>query len=312
MPVNLILIHGRGQQNKDAGALKIEWLDALRAGADRAGLELDIPEDRVRFLYYGQHLGDVLAGRDDPTGVVVRDAHGKHRSGRLLDSSTLASTGATGGSSSLLMVAALRLAKELGEESHDLASLQDSGEPVTRAPEWVQRILRLADSKLPYVSEATIRILFKDVQRYVADEEFKRALITTAVDLLDELDGPVVVVSHSLGTVVAHDLLNQERCASWVVPLWVTLGAPLRIAHIEKSLGGLRFPACVTHWMNAYDERDVIALRQVAFSPPNEKCFSELNSVRNRTSNHHGIDGYLADPNVAAAIGGELGWCKTR
>lgn len=310
MPV-LVLIHGRSQQNKDPAALKTEWLDALEDGLLRAGFaNARVPDDLARFVYYGQLLGDVEDGKERPAGLVVRHGHAVDLA-PMVDSISISQGGVPTLETELLELAAERLKHFLPPEAGPSGLLAPGDSRVaTRGVanwEWVQAVLRAADRYVPWMSELTIRMVFSDVQRYIGDAQFKAGLLAAAIERLGGLTEPIVVVSRSLGTAVAHDLLNDERCSNWKVPLWVTLGSPLRIRHVQASLGEIRFPSCVSHWMNAYDERDVIALHQVDFSPPPEKTFSEINTIRNRSRNHHGIAGYLRDRVVADSIGRALG-----
>ena len=73
----LVLVHGRAQEEKDSIALKKEWLDTLKEGLGKSGLELPIPEDRVRFPYYGDTLAQLVAGRADVAEVIVRGPGGE-------------------------------------------------------------------------------------------------------------------------------------------------------------------------------------------------------------------------------------------
>ncbi|GAA2768520.1 hypothetical protein GCM10010103_75620 [Streptomyces paradoxus] len=49
----LVLIHGRSQQRKDAEDLKQEWVQAPHNGLAGAGVSATVPEERIRFPYYG-------------------------------------------------------------------------------------------------------------------------------------------------------------------------------------------------------------------------------------------------------------------
>ena len=65
----------------------------------------------------------------------------------------------------------------------------------------------------------------------------------------------------------------------------------------------LRSPACVHHWFNAYDDRDVVALSALDTRGFNvTPAIENKRDVMNFTNNRHGITGYLADPVVAAKI----------
>lgn len=60
---------------------------------------------------------------------------------------------------------------------------------------------------------------------------------------------PTVVVSHSLGTVVAYNLLRRDGSASgWRVSTLITLGCPLSVGPLAQALKPIQFPECVGDW----------------------------------------------------------------
>ena len=120
-----------------------------------------------------------------------------------------------------------------------------------------------------------------------------------------------VVVSHSLGTVVAYHLLSTQGVTrGWKTPLFITLGSPLGISEVRKavrgSAGPLRCPPSASAWFNAMDERDVVALFPLTTAvfplDPAQPSIENKTDVRNRTQNRHGIAGYLDDAEVARRI----------
>src|SRR5258705_4709850 len=125
---------------------------------------------------------------------------------------------------------------------------------------WVRGILKAVDKYVPGGSGSGIALATHDVYQYLRNpgirdtiEEGVRAALLPGV--------PTVVVAHSLGTVVAYNLLRREGAAQgWVVPLLVTVGSPLAVTAIKRALRPIQHPACVTHWFNAMDSHDVVAL----------------------------------------------------
>ena len=116
---------------------------------------------------------------------------------------------------------------------------------------------------------------------------------------------PTVVVSHSLGTVVAYSITAREgQGRGWKVPTFITVGSPLGVTKIRKTLAPVSQPACIGSWFNALDERDVVALYPL--EPPHfnvsPATIANKRDVRNQTENRHGISGYLNDPEVAKRI----------
>lgn len=89
----------------------------------------------------------------------------------------------------------------------------------------------------------------------------------------------------------------------------MTVGSPLAVTAIRKTLRSfatLRCPECVSHWFNAMDERDVVALYPLDTThfplAPAEPSIENKRDVSNQTTNRHGINGYLDDPVVAQRI----------
>ena len=161
-------------------------------------------------------------------------------------------------------------------------------------------IRQVIDRCVPLASGASIALATNDVYQYL-DNVGIRDEIEAGVRQALQPDVPTVVVAHSLGTVVAYNLLRREGQAQrWNVPLFVTLGSPLAVTAVRAKLAPNRHPPCVGRWFNALDERDVVALYPLdAQSFPIEPPIVNKRDVDNPTSNRHGISGYLSDPEVA-------------
>jgi hypothetical protein len=111
--------------------------------------------------------------------------------------------------------------------------------------------------------------------------------------------GPIVLVSHSLGTVVARDLLDDAQIRDRAT-FWVTAGSPLGLDAVQKNLltHGARNPG--VPWLSAFDVHDIVALGHPllpAWGPP-------LRDVGvDNGDNPHSIERYLNHPEVAGPIG---------
>lgn len=168
---------------------------------------------------------------------------------------------------------------------------------------WSQAALKAIDREVPGASSLIIALATRDVHRYLHRAGL-RDVIETGVRPAMSAGGEMIVVAHSLGTVVTYNLLRREGGEhGWRIPLLVTLGAPLAVRAIKRSLMPIRFPEVVSTWFNARDPRDLVALhpldaRRFAVQPTVENW----DGVRNSTPNRHGISGYLGDPTVARRI----------
>ena len=72
MTAQLVFVHGRSQEHKDADALKQEWIEAWQRGLAKSGLSIPIPEHDIRFPFYGDTLYDLVTGVADPADVIIR------------------------------------------------------------------------------------------------------------------------------------------------------------------------------------------------------------------------------------------------
>lgn len=291
----LVMVHGRAQEHKDAFALKAEWLDALGEGLAKSGLKLPIPEQEVRFPYYGDTLYDFVQGDtvEEAAAVVVRGEAGDAAEKTF----------------------ALQVMQEVKEKANisdeQLAEVADA-EVVEKGPlnwPWVRGIVKAVDRFVPHGSGAGIAMATHDVYVYLTNSAVRQTIedgITAAITPGVE----TVVVGHSLGTVVCYNLLRREgHMRGWKVPLYVSVGAPLGVTAIRavlKNFQPIRCPECVSRWFNAMDGRDIVALypldpEHFPLDPVNPSIQNKTD-VRNRTSNRHGIAGYLDDREVAKQI----------
>ncbi|MDN5853784.1 MAG: alpha/beta hydrolase [Actinomycetia bacterium] len=289
MTRELVLVHGRAQQDKDADELKAQWLTALRAGLAKSGLELPIPESDVRFPYYGDTLRDLVEDvpADQAAAIRIR--------GEGMDAAQRDFTRA--------IVEEIKAAEGLTREQLIAVS---NRQVVARGPvqwPWVQAVLEALDRFVPGASAVSIALFTHDVYHYLRHPGV-RDRIDTGVRKAITPGVPAVVVGHSLGSVVAYNILRRDGAAlGWEVPLYVSVGSPLGISEIRRALRPVGRPACVERWFNAMDDRDVVALfpldgTHFPITPPIENW----TGVRNSTSNRHGIAGYLDDAQVARRV----------
>ena len=282
--MKLVMIHGRAQEGKNPVTLKKEWEDALQYGLARANATL--PTGAVIELpFYGDKLDQLVRQTNTPLGG---DANAKGT--------------ATDGEPALRGEMLEQMAAAMGVTRADIER-EYAGAAQEKGPanwNWVQAILQAMD-RVPGVNSAAIDLFTRDVYVYLTYPGVRAQIDSIVAAAIG--NEPCVVLAHSLGTVVAYNVL-LKRASSPVVPQFVTVGSPLGINGIKRHLDSpLRSPSCVERWFNAYDDRDVVALAPLDaahfdVAPPIEN----KNDVLNFTDNRHGIAGYLADPVVAATI----------
>ncbi len=289
MTRELVLIHGRAQQNYDAEKLKELWVDSFKKGLEKNGLTLPIAEDKIRFPYYGNTLIGMVEGipADKVAEIVVRG-----------DDSNAAET-------EFVRAAILEtLAKhDVTDEKIQAFANKQILERGIANWEWVQAGLQALDHYVPYASSTGVALRTRDVYRYLKNPVIRRKIdggVAEAFDAATE----AVVVGHSLGSVVAYNVLQKHGSAdNWKVPLFVTVGAPLAVTAIKKAIQPIKHPTAATKWFNAMDERDVVPLYPLdAGHFDVDPAIENKTDVDNFTDNRHGIAGYLSDPVVAKRI----------
>ena len=282
MTPTLVFLHGRGQEFRDPGALSRDWLGALNAGLTRSGAQ-PLTDPALTFPFYANELYRITteltrSGAQIRLESLTEDAD---RPGPLhpempddvsdvereLISQLSARTGMT--------------------RNEGLDALLGWG-PARRALRW------LADHTR--VDQQIIGGFLKDVAVYLTHA---RNGVLDIVRAAVPDTGDLVLVSHSLGTVVARDLLDDPDVRSRT-RLWVTAGSPLALEAVQRNL---RTPGRTNPgvpWVSAYDVNDVVALGH-PFRPIWGDPLTDV-QVEN-ADQPHSISRYLAHPEVADPIG---------
>jgi hypothetical protein len=295
MKRQLVFVHGRSQQDKDSVALKKEWIDNWKDGLAQSGLTLPIAEEDIRFPYYGDTLIQMADGMsaEEAARVVVRGSNIDREAEQFMRDYLTEVQEKTGISDEEVLA-------ELDEAARQRGEVRERG---VLNWGWVQAILSVLDRKLPGASSASIALFTRDVYQYLSRPAIRQTM-NDGVRSAFNPDIETIVVGHSLGTVVAYDVLKNEPGASGLkVPLYVTLGSPLAVKVVKKMLRPIGHPGCVAKWFNAMDERDVVSLFALDADHFNiDPSIENKTDVDNPTQNRHGISGYLGDPVVARRI----------
>lgn len=283
--MKLVFVHGRDQQGKPRADLQRLWEESLDVGLANAGMVRPRGMS-VEFPYYGDELDRLVRELATPLVADVRtrgenpDTAEAEFRGRLL----------------------AELARGSGISDTDIAACH-AGDVTEKGPlnwAWVQAILRALD-RTP-LGEATIDAFTRDVYVYLTNDAVASLIDRIVLQAIN--NEPCVVVAHSLGTIITYRLLRQAEVSAQVRRL-ITVGSPLGVTAIREHLRppALAKPDGVAQWFNAFDRRDVVALRALDkatwdIAPPIEN----RSEVDNHTTNRHGISGYLDDPTVARWI----------
>ena len=283
--MRLVLVHGRAQQGKDPVALQREWEDAWDQGL--ADLGLHRPDGlEVSFPFYGDLLDDLIRHIEAPllVNVITR--------GELPDDQTVL----TEVELMLEMTGPAEISPEM------IQNALEPGDPMERGYEntaWVRAAARLLDGTV--LGFPTISRVTHDVAVYLANPGIRSRINDVVSNCLT--NGPHVIVGHSLGTVVAYNVLATNK-KSITIPRFVTLGSPLGYEAVRKKIERpIDMPPNAASWFNARDPRDIVAgfeLDRNRFRT--DPAIENKSDVKNDPENPHDIGGYLRDKTVARRI----------
>jgi hypothetical protein len=282
--MRLVFVHGMRQEGHPAADLLHAWRESLNGTWDRLGLAT--PDIEPEMPYYGDVLDQLTREIHGGGGVVGR--------------------GAPGTALSPTEEAMIREFADAYDVDDAEIRAELSSEVVARGPanwEWVQAIGRVLERRIPLFRKIGVSLVVQ------VDAYLNRPHIMQAVDDIVAPFfklGPVVIVSHSLGTIVSYRLLRQTNFPD--VPLFVTLGSPLGINAVKDCIHPpkLAQPTQVGHWLNGVDNRDFVALYASLDADTFCAGIENIADIHNRQEDAHSIIDYLADARVARAIHGAL------
>jgi len=288
----LILIHGRSQQEKDPRELKDTWVRALHDGMTNARLTLDIDDSHIHFPYYGDTLMQLIDGSQTVASIVVKG--GKDNVGDA--------------EAQLIAQVVEEVLAAKGITPADVAAAQTVQEAAVKPKgplnwSWVLTGLRVLNG-LGFGTLA-LELCTRDVYFYVNDPSLAKDINDGVSAAFNNQEA--VVVAHSLGTVVGYSVLSEMgEKKGWKVPAFITLGSPLAIRAVNQLLPSIGKPSCVDSWFNGRDPNDTVALYSLAPDHFPDLGIVAKNTIDNRSPNHHGIEEYLGDIDVARWIHSEL------
>jgi len=181
-----------------------------------------------------------------------------------------------------------------------------------------------------FVERWLMRHLVRDAHFYLYDEEVSprpgtkyRARTEIRRRLVDALargaaqPGPHVIVSHSLGTVIAYDCLAHVGGLR-AVDGFLTLGSPLGLSEVQDGFGDGwesrdAFPRRTVPddgWENFYDKLDVVCAVDVGLANDYRRGGRDVvtdTRVRNMGTWRHDISEYLSRDELRESLGRRLG-----
>ena len=174
--------------------------------------------------------------------------------------------------------------RDVAEDLPDIEALLEQSAPtpqdIAEAVSWRRRLAvalyRVGDLMpflIPRLADEKLEVHLRDLRRYnrnVDDiAEHTRRLLKRPLEAAAAAGRPVLLIAHSMGSVIAFDALwqlshvDQKRVS---VDTLLTMGSPLGQNYLKKRLlgreerGVRRFPTNVSRWLNVAALGDMTAL----------------------------------------------------
>ena len=283
----IVLVHGRAQEYQIAAVMEHAWRSALRDGLSKIGMDSTVLHSDVMFVHY-EYVTEHAAQTHLPCTGSIPDLP----------------------NNSPGFFVGLNLDWYLsGPRSKNLVQTRDK---IARWG-WVQQMVI---ASLP------------DVQRYLDASptdpvrcETERPL-KLALDSARRMGRPVILVAHSLGSLIAYRVLAEARMAQPAEPNFynvqrlVTFGSQLNLEAIQRRLiPGQSLPPMPpawtppVRWINLAGYGDYIASSpQRSQLPRRSDSLHREFEIFTRPGSPHAFEGYLK--HVATAQSIAAGWCR--
>jgi predicted alpha/beta hydrolase family esterase len=305
--MTFVFLHGIEQQGKTADELRTLWIESIRVGLDRAKSKNLLPSQKqVVVPYYGDLLArltpnerEKIKSPSNARGLTELDKEnapfGQHDSSTTLE----------------------HLLKEINRAKGGFRD-QWPGETGPRTRGFTSNALGTLSKVLPVSAQnQVVNQVLRQVAGYLDDTSLKHAIldvassaVRAAAKMADVDDEPLIVVAHSLGTVIALEVLADFTERS--VDLLMTIGSPLSTETVASRMiqNARRWPQSVRKWVNVADPDDLVALHHSIdrrnflknCSDSDPSAIWNILDIKNHMNNHHGIVGYLDDPVVAQLL----------
>jgi hypothetical protein len=286
--MNVLMIHGIGQEGSTQQELIDKWTNCLHGVAPSL-----LKGSNVNMPYYGTTLANWTTGKTkaavsmgtDNTVVDIGDDKEMKFLASALEEAFVVSGGG---------------------EAEIEAAIEEAGENTVPMDTFLGRrvagLARALEKMSPAKGSILLRVV-KQAHTYLSAPGAGTAVDSIVRPYLQE--SPQVLITHSLGTVIAFKLLREMEAGgkSVEIPLLITMGSPLGLDALKKKLGPPRYkPSFVKRWANFYDPSDLVALGKALDKDTFAAGIENDGGVNNQTSNAHGIVGYLPHEGVISAL----------
>ena len=290
--MKIVFIHGMNQQPFNVSSLQTYWLEIFKLGLKNSKLTTDISKLHCELAFYG----DLLS---------------KYGMSNVLDLETLLPH-----SFSHWHLPFYHQPQQIqpahkppilpllsGTAVHDLSFLQRLNLTREMIADWVLKELMLLLNRFPKFNETIIQKFLVETYLYLSNPEFMQEVHQRILQSFVQHED-MLIVAHSLGTVIAYNLLHRLPAQQYSVRRFVTLGSPMAFKVIQSRLPQpIQRPHCLQgDWYNFYSSEDFLTAFPLS-APPFDFTPPIINrEIRTFSQAPHQISGYLQHPDVVRCI----------
>ncbi|MBF7682874.1 hypothetical protein I2F27_05960 [Acinetobacter sp. B5B] len=286
--MKVIFIHGINQQNLDKHTFKTHWQNVVSLGLHKNDLELDHTKTMLEFPFYG----DILTQYNLKNAINL-DTMKPHWN--FLDRLAHLHPHKKLNNDILPILPHYQYDIKMGLRERFFQFSQ-----MTKDRALKEMVILL--NHFPNFHESLVEKFIAEAYLYWYQATFRHAIHTRIKACFDPKEKHIVV-AHSLGTIVAYNLLH-ELSADYQIERFITLASPLPFNVVQKNI---KAPMSRPHglhgdWYNFYSKDDY--LTTFPMSPP---LFDFEPRVHNKlittfVDKPHEIIGYLQHPSVIRCI----------
>lgn len=289
--MRLAFVHGINNESETTASIEQAWWEALVRGWDAAGLPLK-QRPNITAAYYA----DLLTGSTKSNAVEM--------------GASAVSTGLAVGLLQEYAEAANVTDAELASAAADMELPVEAVEQGVPHEGWIVSFASALERALPTKGKVLARLFLRQAATYINDKALAARIDNkVASSIFGGKPDPVIVVAHSLGTVVSYRILSDPKFQGRDAPLFVTLGSPLSLRMFKGILvarGSIPAPP-IGAWHNFRHKDDFVTLgRAITLQSIGFEGVEDSTDVADGDPDRHSIAQYLSSPAVAKLIHAHL------
>jgi hypothetical protein len=146
------------------------------------------------------------------------------------------------------------------------------------------------------------RVFIKDAHAYFFDRDQRAAIADRLRDALRAAEEPILLLGHSLGSIISYDILHEDEFRDIQLVAFITFGSQLGVRAVQDHVRNpLEVPpAARARWHNYLDKDDLSPMRRL-LTPFFRPYDIEDHWVENPSPNDHDGVSYLSETRLRSA-----------